>query len=68
MFTLGQTVDMLSAREDLGPAVIADFAIGWVDQGATIVGGCCEVGPAHIAEIARRLTAAGYEIIGGING
>ncbi len=67
-FTLGQTVDMLSARDDLGPEAIADFAIGWVGQGATIVGGCCEVGPVHIAEIARRLCAAGYEIIGGMNG
>ena len=30
-------------------------ALGWIDRGATIVGGCCEIGPAHIAEIARRL-------------
>ncbi len=63
-FKLGQTVDMLSARTDLGPEAYADFAMGWVDQGATIVGGCCEVGPAHIAELARRLTAAGHEIVG----
>jgi S-methylmethionine-dependent homocysteine/selenocysteine methylase len=67
-FKLGQTVDMLSARADLGPEAIADFAIGWVAEGATIVGGCCEVGPAHIAEIARRLEAAGHDIIGGMNG
>jgi S-methylmethionine-dependent homocysteine/selenocysteine methylase len=63
-FTLGQTVDMLSARTDLGPETYAGFAIGWVAGGASIVGGCCEVGPAHIAELARRLTAAGHEIIG----
>jgi homocysteine S-methyltransferase len=37
--------------------------MGWVDAGATIVGGCCEVGPAHIAELARRLTAAGHKIV-----
>ncbi len=49
------TVDILKARTDLSPAVYADFAARWVDLGATIVGGCCEVGPAHIAEIARRL-------------
>jgi S-methylmethionine-dependent homocysteine/selenocysteine methylase len=67
-FTLGQTVDMLSARTDLGPEAYADFAMGWVDGGAVIVGGCCEVGPAHIAELARRLTAAGHEIVGGVNG
>ncbi len=53
------TVDALSARADLGPAVYADHVMRWVEMGATIVGGCCEVGPAHIAEIARRLRAAG---------
>ena len=37
--------------------------LGWVDQGATIVGGCCEIGPDHIREIARRLTEAGHEIV-----
>lgn len=52
------TVDALAARTDLGPAIYADHVMGWVAQGASIVGGCCEVGPAHIAEIARRLRAA----------
>jgi homocysteine S-methyltransferase len=37
--------------------------MGWVAQGASIVGGCCEVGPAHIAELARRLRAEGHEIV-----
>jgi len=57
------TVDALSARRDLGPKTYADHAMGWVEQGASIVGGCCEVGPAHIAELARRLTAAGHRIV-----
>ena len=56
-------VDTLQARSDLGPAEYADFAMGWVEQGATIVGGCCEIGPDHIAELARRLRAAGHEIV-----
>jgi homocysteine S-methyltransferase len=56
------TVDALTARTDLTPEVYADFAMGWVAQGATIVGGCCEVGPAHIAALAARLRAAGHEI------
>ncbi len=67
-FTLGQTVDMLSARKDLGPQAYAGFAMGWVDEGATIIGGCCEVGPAHIAELEQRLEAAGHEIVGQIVG
>lgn len=57
------TVDALDRRSDLGPDAYADFAMHWLDQGATILGGCCEVGPAHIAEIAGRLRAAGHDII-----
>ncbi|MGB1387485.1 MAG: homocysteine S-methyltransferase family protein [Paracoccaceae bacterium] len=57
------TVDALSQRTDLGPDAYADIAMSWVDQGATIIGGCCEVGPAHIAVLADRLRAAGYEIV-----
>jgi S-methylmethionine-dependent homocysteine/selenocysteine methylase len=57
------TVDALSARRDLGPEAYTDFALTWVDQGATIIGGCCEVGPAHIAALARALRAAGHEIV-----
>jgi len=54
------TVDALHARPDMTPARYADFAQLWVGMGATIIGGCCETTPAHIAEIARRLTAAGH--------
>jgi S-methylmethionine-dependent homocysteine/selenocysteine methylase len=57
------TVDVLEHRHDLTPEVYADMAMGWVDQGATIVGGCCEVGPAHIAEVSRRLVAAGHQVV-----
>jgi len=49
------TVDSLQARRDMTPDAYADFAEGWVAQGASIIGGCCEVGPAHIAELHRRL-------------
>ncbi len=57
------TVDSLSARTDLTPHAYADHVMEWVGAGATIVGGCCEVGPAHITEIARRLKDAGHTII-----
>jgi S-methylmethionine-dependent homocysteine/selenocysteine methylase len=33
----------------------ADLAESWVHAGATLVGGCCGTGPAHIAALARRL-------------
>lgn len=51
---IGATVDVLSARTDLGPDRYADFAQAWVDGGATLIGGCCEVGPAHIQTLAKR--------------
>jgi S-methylmethionine-dependent homocysteine/selenocysteine methylase len=53
------TVDALLARRDFGPLAYAEHVMGWIAQGATIVGGCCETGPTHIAEIARRLREAG---------
>ncbi|MCR9147561.1 MAG: homocysteine S-methyltransferase family protein [Rhodobacteraceae bacterium] len=56
------TVDALSARADIGPERYAEIAMGWVAQGATILGGCCEIGPAHIAELARRLREPGHVI------
>ncbi|MEM9912401.1 MAG: homocysteine S-methyltransferase family protein, partial [Pseudomonadota bacterium] len=57
------TVDALTERTDLGPEAYARFAMRWVEQGATIVGGCCEVGPAHIAVLARALKDAGHRIV-----
>jgi len=57
------TVDALEQRQDLGPEDYAAFAMSWVAQGATIVGGCCEVGPAHITELARHLKAGGHTIL-----
>lgn len=57
------TVDALDQRHDLGPDAYADHVMRWVDQGATIVGGCCEIGPDHIEALAKRLRAAGHEIV-----
>lgn len=57
------TVDTLEIRKDMGPRAYAGYVMEWVAAGATIVGGCCEVSPDHIAEIRSRLLAAGYEIV-----
>ncbi len=57
------TVEALEQRRDLGPVEYAKFAMGWVAQGASIVGGCCEVGPAHISELAKQLREAGHQVI-----
>ena len=56
------TVKELTHRHDLTPEKYAEFALAWVAMGATIVGGCCEVGPAHIAHLAGRLKAAGHAL------
>lgn len=48
-------VSVLKARRDLDPMAYCDHAQRWHAQGVTIIGGCCETRPAHIAEIARRL-------------
>ncbi len=56
----GTTVDQLEQRAELTPARYADHAMTWVAQGATIIGGCCEISPKHIAEIHTRLEAKSY--------
>ncbi len=62
------TVEKLSVREDFGPDAYAEAALDWVELGASIVGGCCEVGPAHIAAVRSRLSAAGCAIVGAFDG
>ena len=57
------TVKELTNRHDLTPEKYGDFAMAWIEMGATIVGGCCEVGPAHIAHLASRVRASGHEIV-----
>ena len=58
----GGTVDKLSVRKDLDEEKYADCAIGWIKNGASIVGGCCEVGPSHIAYLRKRIEEEGYRI------
>jgi S-methylmethionine-dependent homocysteine/selenocysteine methylase len=52
------TVDLLRARDDIGPDAYAEHAIQWAKAGASIVGGCCEIGPAHISALRDRLMNA----------
>ena len=39
------------SRTDVTPEVYLDHARGWKAAGARIIGGCCEVGPAHIVKL-----------------
>ncbi|MBD3765537.1 MAG: homocysteine S-methyltransferase family protein [Rhodobacterales bacterium] len=56
------TVDALEARPEMVPELYAQFAAHWAGQGATILGGCCETRPAHIAAMADRLRGLGYRL------
>ena len=49
--------EKFSKRSDLTPQGYANFAQTWIDAGATLIGGCCEVGPVHITELSRRFGA-----------
>lgn len=60
----GGTTAGLKAREDITPEIYAGYALAWVKAGAHVIGGCCEVGPAHIAKTAGALRHAGYKITG----
>jgi homocysteine S-methyltransferase len=60
--THGTSAPAYGARNDLTPERYADFALSWVAQGATLIGGCCEVGPAHIRHLHARLLAEGHSI------
>lgn len=45
------TVSALQSRHDLDPDAYLEFAKQWRSDGATIIGGCCEVGPNHIQSL-----------------
>lgn len=45
---------MLEIRDDLGPSGYLDFVENWCHLGATIIGGCCGIGPDHIAALQKR--------------
>lgn len=51
---VGATVDLLEKRTDLDPVAYTVHAEQWAHDGATIIGGCCEVGPAHIKALKER--------------
>lgn len=46
---------LLEIRRDLGPEAYLHWSRSWVAAGASIVGGCCGIGPEHIAQLHRHL-------------
>ncbi|ODQ01505.1 homocysteine S-methyltransferase family protein [Salinivibrio sp. SS2] len=51
----GSKADALEAREDLSPLVHTERVQQWIADGALVVGGCCEITPAHIQHLAQTL-------------
>ena len=49
----GNPNEFLGQRKDLTPNKMAMFAKKFKDNGATILGGCCETRPAHIKEMSK---------------
>lgn len=47
----GANEGLSKMRQDTDPAGYLDFAKDWVAQGASMVGGCCGIGPEHIAAL-----------------
>ena len=45
-------------RDDLDPEAYRGFVAEWLSMGATLVGGCCGMEPAHIREIAALVNTA----------
>ena len=47
----GGTVAKLQKRHNLGPEEYLTHVQRWITAGLTIIGGCCEIGPAHIQAV-----------------
>jgi S-methylmethionine-dependent homocysteine/selenocysteine methylase len=47
---------LFERRTDLDAGAYSDVVADWVGAGATIVGGCCDIYPEDIAELAKRFT------------
>ena len=50
-----QTDGSLELRSDLDPDSYAEYVAGWLNAGATVIGGCCGTRPAHIARLREML-------------
>ncbi len=53
--------ELSDLRDDLDPAGYLGFARDWAACGATIVGGCCGIGPEHIAALHAEFGGAEFE-------
>jgi S-methylmethionine-dependent homocysteine/selenocysteine methylase len=58
----GGLVDSLEARADVSPATYSAQVQQWLESGAAVVGGCCEITPDHIRHLAGQM-AGHYRLV-----
>jgi S-methylmethionine-dependent homocysteine/selenocysteine methylase len=51
--TTAANAELSKLRADVTPEVYLNWARDWVGRGASIVGGCCGIGPEHIVELGK---------------
>jgi len=49
----GNPTKILGSRTDINESKFYEFVKKFKDDGATILGGCCEIRPSHINKIAK---------------
>jgi S-methylmethionine-dependent homocysteine/selenocysteine methylase len=62
-FDVADGANVPDRRAELTPDAYARFASGWLERGARVIGGCCEVGPSHIASL-RTLVDGNHDAAG----
>jgi len=50
--------ELNAIRTDLTPSSYLNWAQKWVQDGATLIGGCCGIGPEHISVLSKKLVYA----------
>lgn len=59
----GNSVALLGERSDITPQVYAELAQSWVNEGARLIGGCCEVTAEHMRATAERLIDSDNQLV-----
>jgi S-methylmethionine-dependent homocysteine/selenocysteine methylase len=49
------TKDLSILRDDVSPEIYLEYAKEWKQKGASIIGGCCGIGPEYIALLSKKL-------------
>lgn len=54
-WALAESAEPQAMRIDLDPEQYIQYVLQWIELGATLIGGCCGIGPEHIASIRQLL-------------